>query len=165
MGRRIKLIKHHTLAEWQELIPKVQNLETRFRMLAIERVLVNPEISSKEICKQFYITAATFFRWLSWYNEGSFEKLKEGNGGKGSKGSKTIYDEEIFETLGKEINSNQNMVWTLEKMQTFIKNKYSVEPTLQAIRYRIKDTHSYKSSRPYPYKADRNKLGQFKKTV
>jgi transposase len=88
-----------------------------------------------------------------------------GDGGKGSKSSdKKIYGDEVFEALKEEIDHRQDTVWTLEKMRYFLKEKFDIEPTIQAIRYRIKDTHSYKSSRPYPHKADRDKLGRFKKT-
>jgi len=48
-------------------------------------------------------------------------------------------------------------------MQLFIKEKFNVEPSIQVISYRLKGKYSYKSSRPYPYKVDRDKLGRFKK--
>lgn len=165
MGRILKIIKHNTIDEFHKIIIKTQNMELRYRLLAIEKVLVNPNNTSKKICSELFINNNTFFKWLKWYNEGGIDKLKQGDGGKGANGGKPQeFDEKIFETLKKEIDENQEMVWTLEKMKHFIKNKFNIEPpTLQAIRYRIKNTHSYKSSRPYPYKADRNKLGQFKK--
>jgi transposase len=165
MAKRIHINDYYSLKEWQKLIKKNQNLDVRFRMLIIERVLANPKISSKEICAQFYISIPTFFRWLKWYNEGGLKKLIMGDGGKGSKSSdKKIYGDEVFEALKEEIDHRQDTVWTLEKMRYFLKEKFDIEPTIQAIRYRIKDTHSYKSSRPYPHKADRDKLGRFKKT-
>ncbi len=165
MARKLKLVKHYSLEQWQELIKKNQNLDVRFRMLVIERIMANPKISSKDICNQFYISIPTFFRWLKWYNEGGIDKLITGEGGKGSKSFlKKIYSDEAFESLKKEIDNNQDRVWTLEKMQYFLKDKFGIEPTIQAIRYRIKDTHSYKSSRPYPHKANRDKMGRFKKT-
>ena len=133
---------------------------------AIEKILSNSNITSKQICKELFINNNTFFKWLKWYNDGGIDKLKAGDGGKGANGGVPVkFKDEIFEALKKEIDNNQETVWTLEKMQYFIKTTFDIEPpTIQAIRYRIKDTHSYKSSRPYPYKGDRNKLGQFKKT-
>ena len=163
MAKRIKLKEHYTQKEWQELIPKNQNLDVRFKMLAIDMILSNPIISSKEICKKLYITGNTLFRWIKWYNEGSLEKLKVGDGGKGSNTRAIKYDDEIFEALGDEIDNNQEQVWTLDKMQLFIKEKFNVEPSIQVILYRLKGKYSYKSSRPYPYKANRDKLGRFKK--
>lgn len=165
MGRKLKIIKHNTINEFRKIIIKTQNMELRYRLLAIEKILSNPNNTSKSICSELFINNNTFFKWLKWYNEGGIDKLKRGDGGKGAKGGKPEkFDKKIFETLKKEIDENQEMVWTLEKMQYFIKNKFNIEPpTLQAIRYRIKNTHSYKSSRPYPHKADRDKLGQFKK--
>jgi transposase len=163
MAKQIKINNHHTLEEWQKLLPKVQNLEVRFRMLVIENILRDPKISSNTICKIFYITTNTFFRWLKWYNDGGFEKLKMGDGGKGSNAGAVKYDESIFDALATEIDNNQEMVWTLDKMQLFIKERFNLEPSLQVIFYRLKNKYSYKSSRPYPYKADRDKLGRFKK--
>lgn len=165
MAKRINVKNHYTLKEWQKLIVKNQNLDVRFRMLAIERVLANPDISSDEICLGLYISKQTFFRWIRWYNKGGLARLIVGEGSKGSKNKdRKIYSDEAFEGLKQEIDNNQDRVWTLEKMRYFLKDKFGIEPTLQGIRHRIKDTHSYKSSRPYPYKGDRDKLGRFKKT-
>ena len=145
MAKRINIKEHYTLEQWQELIPKNQNLDVRFKMLVIEKILKDPTISSKEICKIFYITGNTFFRWLKWYNEGSLEKLKSGDGGKGSNTRAIKYDDAIFDALGTEIDNNQEQVWTLDKMQLFIKENFNVEPSIQVILYRLKGKYSYKS--------------------
>jgi len=170
MSRKIQISDHYSLEELQVLLPKVQNLEARFRMLVIERILSNPKISRDEICKSFYISPDTLYRWLTWYNEGGLEKLKNGNGGKGiNSGIQTIYNKEMFDALADKIDKNQDMVWTLEKMQLFLKEQFNLEedqlPTIQAIYHRMKKEYSYKSSRPYPKQANRDDLGRFKKTV
>lgn len=166
MAKRITIIHHNTLEDFHKIIIKTQNLELRYRLLAIEKVLADPAVSSKQICKELFINTNTFFKWLKWYNEGGVDKLKNGEGGKGFNGGHPKeYSDEAFEELKKEIDENQDIVWTLEKMQYFLEDKFGIKPTPQAIRYRIKDTHSYKSSRPYPHKGDRDKLGRFKKTL
>lgn len=43
MSRKIQISNHYSLEELQVLLPKVQNLEMRFRMLVIERILSNPK--------------------------------------------------------------------------------------------------------------------------
>ena len=165
MAKQIKLIKHDTLEQLHEKIQKIRDNDHKLKILVIEKILANPSISGKEIQNTFFISAATMYSWVNWYNEGGLEKLKIGNGGRGIKSKdKKIYSDEAFETLKNEIDNNQDRVWTLDKMQYFLKDKFDIEPTPQAIRYRIKDTHSYKSSRPYPHKGDRDKLGRFKKT-
>jgi len=164
MAKNIHIIPHDTLEEWRDKIRRSRNNEHKLKMLVIEKILANPNISGKYLQKTFMISPATMFSWISQYNEGGLEKLKEGDGKRGSGRGNTQTDEEVYKRLGEEIESNQEQVWTLEKMQHFIKEKFDIEPTIQAIHYRIKDKYSYKSSRPYPYKADRNKLGQFKKT-
>lgn len=165
MAKQINLIKHDSLEQWHKKIQKIRSNDHKLRMLVIEKILANPKISGKKIQTTFFISAATMYSWINWYNEGGLEKLKVGNGGRGSTGdANKQYDDKIFEALKEEIDNNQDTVWTLEKMQYFIKDKFNIEPpTLQAIRYRIKDTHSYKSSRPYPHKEDRDKMGRFKK--
>ena len=164
MAKLIKLTPHYTHFEWQEKIRRIRNNEYKLKMLVIEKILANPKVSSKELQDIFIISKATLFRWVAQYNEGGLEGLKQdGRVSNKISGNKKVSDE-VYEALGKEINDNQEQVWTLEKMQRFIKEKFDIEPTIQAIHYRIKNTHSYKSSRPYPSKADRNKLGQFKKT-
>lgn len=170
MSRKIQISNHCSLEELRILLPKVQNLEIRFRMLIIERILSNPKISREEISKSFYISPDTLYRWLKWYNEGGLEKLKNGNGGKGiNSGVQTIYDKKMFDALADEIDKKQDIVWTLEKMQLFLKETFNLEddqlPTIQAIRHRMKSEYSYKSSRPYPKQANRDQLGRFKKTV
>jgi transposase len=44
MAKRIHINDYCSLKEWQKLIKKNQNLDVRFRMLIIERVLANPKI-------------------------------------------------------------------------------------------------------------------------
>ena len=165
MAKVIKIIKHDTLEEWREKIRKIRNNEHKLKMLVIEKILSNPNISGKYLQETFLISPATMFSWIAQYNEGGIDKLKTGNGKRGSGKGNTKIEEEVYEALGKEIDENQEQVWTLEKMQYFIEDKFGLKPTIQAIHYRIKNRYSYKSSRPYPYKADRNKLGQFKKTL
>jgi len=165
MAKKINLTQHDTLEEWRDKIRRIRNNEYKLKMLIIEKILIDPNIGGKYLQETFMISPATMFSWIAQYNEGGLDKLKEGNGKKGSGKGNTQTDEEVYRLLGEEIDNNQEQVWTLEKMQHFIKEKFDIEPTIQAIYYRIKDTYSYKSSRPYPYKADRNKLGQFKKTL
>ena len=55
------------------------------------------------------------WRWI--------REAKNGNGGKGiNSGIQTIYDKDMFDALANEIDNNQDMVWTLDKMQLFLKN-------------------------------------------
>jgi len=163
MSKLIKLVAHYTHEEWKDKIRRIRNNEYKLKMLVIEKIMANPKISSNEIQDLFIISKATLFKWVKQYNQGGLEALKEdGRVSNKVSGNKQVGDE-VYEALGCEIDSNQEQVWTLEKMQSFIKEKFDLEPTIQAIHYRIKDTHSYKSSRPYPSKANRDELGQFKK--
>lgn len=170
MARLRKITYHNSLEEIRVLLKKSINGEYKLRLLALEKMMANPNMATSDVSKVFYLEKTTLLKWLKWYNEGGLEKLKNGNGGKGiNSGVQTIYDKEMFDTLAKEIDEHQDMVWTLEKMQLFLKTTFKLTddqlPTIQAIRHRMKSEYSYKSSRPYPKQADRDQLGRFKKTV
>ena len=163
MAKLIKLTPHHTHLEWQEKIRKIRNNGYKLKMLVIEKILANPKVSSKELQDTFIISKATLFNWVAQYNESGMEGLKEdGRVSYKISGNKKVSDT-VYEALVKEIDSKQEEVWTLKKMQIFIKKKFNIEPTIQAIHYRIKNKYSYKLSRSYLLKSDRNKMGQFKK--
>ncbi len=170
MARLRKITQHNSLEEIRATLKKSISGEYKLRLLALEKMVSNPNMATSDIGEMFYITKITLLKWMSWYNEGGLEKLKNGNGGKGTNGgAQTIYDKKMFDTLATAINENQNTVWTLEKMQRFLKETFSLTddklPTIQTIRHRMKKEYSYKSSRPYPKQADRDQLGRFKKTV
>lgn len=161
MSRKITIANHYTIEEWKELIPRNQDFGIRYRMLVIERILSNPTINSRDLCKEFYITPDTLFRWIKQYNKNGLEGLISAKGF--NSGRRKTYDDKIFDDLKNEIDKDNSIFWTLDKMQDYLKEKYNIKPTLQAIWYRIKDTHSHKSSRPYPKQANRDELGRFKK--
>ena len=95
MAKQIKLIKHDTLEQLHEKIQKIRDNDHKLKILVIEKILANPSISGKEIQKTFFISAATMYSWVNWYNEGGLEKLKIGNGGRGIK-SKDKNGKNIF---------------------------------------------------------------------
>ena len=164
MAKLIKLTRHHTHEEWRNMIRRIRNNDYKLKMLVIEKIMADPKVSGKDLQAIFMISKATLFKWVAQYNEEGLEGLKrDGRITNRVSGNKQAGDE-VYEALAKEIDANQEQVWTLNKMQLFIKETFDIEPTIQAIHYRMKTTYSYKSSRPYPSKADRNQLGQFKKT-
>ena len=163
MSRQRTIINHVSIEDIHALLGKSIDNDFKLRLLVIEKLISNPYMSTYDICKLFFINGKTMYRWLKWYNEGGLEKLKNGEGGKGSNAGHTIYDEEIFEALAKQIDENQDRVWTLNKMKEFIKDKFEVVITEQAIKYRLDGKYSYKSARPYPKQANRDELGRFKK--
>ncbi len=170
MARLRKITYHNSIEEIRVLLKKSISGDYKLRLLVIDKMMANPTMPTSELSKIFYINGVTLLKWLSWYNKGGLEKLKNGNGGKGTNGgAPVIYDKKMFDALAKEIDENQDRVWTLEKMQLFLKETFNLEedqvPTIQAIYHRMKKEYSYKSSRPYPKQANRDDLGRFKKTV
>lgn len=170
MARLRKITYHNSLEEIRVILKKSINGEYKLRLLALEKMMANPNMATSDVSTVFYLEKTTLLKWLKWYNEGGLEKLKNGNGGKGiNSGIQTIYDKKMFDALADAIDNKQDTVWTLEKMQLFLKETFNLEddqlPTIQAIRHRMKNEYSYKSSRPYPKQANRDQLGRFKKTV
>lgn len=170
MARLRKITYHNSIEDIRAILKKSINGEYKLRLLALEKMMTNPNMSTFDIGAMFYLEKTTLLRWLTWYNEGGLERLKNGNGGKGTNGgAPVVYDKKMFDALADAIDKKQDMVWTLEKMQLFLKEQFNLNedqlPTIQAIYHRMKKEYSYKSSRPYPKQADRDALGKFKKTV
>ncbi len=46
-------MKHDSLDKWYEKIQKIRTNDHKLRMLVIEKILVNPPITGKEIQKSF----------------------------------------------------------------------------------------------------------------
>jgi transposase len=121
MARQIKITKHDTPQEWREKIRIIRDNEHKLKMLVIYKILTTPNVSGKYLQETYLISPATMFSWIAQYNEGGLEGLKKGGGEKGSGRGNKQADDEIYRALGKEIDNNQEQVWTLEKMQHFIK--------------------------------------------
>jgi transposase len=55
--------------------------------------------------------------------------------------------------------------WSVAKMQKFVKELHNIEVPNETMRMRVKRAgYSYKSNRPSPYKGDKEKQEEFKKT-
>ena len=168
MGRLRNIKCHNTLEEIRSLLKKSISNDFKLRLLVLEKIISDSKITTSTVCQMFFIETQTLSRWLKWYNEGGLEKLKNGNGGKGSNsGRKNLYSKEMFECLVCELDKQQNVIWTLEKMRSFLKLTFKSNnkdiPTIQAIHYRLKKEYPHKYSSIYLKEVVRDSHGKFQK--
>jgi transposase len=139
MPKNIKLKPHDTLEEWHDKIRKIRNNEHKLKMLVIEKILANINISAKEVQETFFISPRTMYDWIKQYNSNGLEGLKAKNPkGRGSGKGRTKVDDEVYKRLKEEIEQNPNKKWTLKAKQTYIEKQCGVRVTEQAVAYRMK---------------------------
>jgi transposase len=139
MSKKINLSQHYTKEEWREEIKRIRDNGYKLKMLVIEKILSNPNISAKEVQETFFISPRTMYDWIKQYNSNGLEGLKAKNPkGRGSGKGRTKVDDEVYEKLKEEIEQTPNKKWTLKAKQTYIKEQFGIEVTQQAIAYRMK---------------------------
>jgi len=157
----IKLKNKNTLTKLKKEIEKTKNEKYRTRVKTIIKLKESPHKSKKEIAEELMISNFSLFSWLKIYNEKGLNGLKIKKTGRPQ--GKNKWDKAFFEDLVKEINKSDKF-WTLKLMQEWLKKEKEVEIPSQSIWYRITQLgYSHKSSRPFPYKGDREKQEEFKK--
>ncbi len=139
MAKKIHLEQHDTVEAWHEKIRNIRNNEHKLKMLVIEKILANPNVSAKEVQSTFFISPRTMYNWINQYNVNGLEGLKaKSSKGRGSgKGNKKV-DDEVFVALKKAIEENPNKKWTGKEKEVYIKEQFDIEITEQAIAYRMK---------------------------
>jgi len=138
MARKIHLKPHDTLDEWHDKIRRIRNNEHKLKMLVIEKILANCNISAKEVQEIFFISPRTMYNWINQYNESGVEGLTATNSnGRGSgRGNKKVEDD-VFVAL-KKAKENPNKKWTGKEKEAYIKKQFDIEISQQAIAYRMK---------------------------
>lgn len=139
MSRKINLEQHDTLEEWHDKIRGIRDNEHKLKMLVIEKIMANPNISGDEVQKMFFISSATMYSWIKYYNSNGLEGLKEGSKKRrgSGKGNKKV-DDEVYLALKETIASNPDKKWTGKEKEAYIKERFDIEVSEQAIAYRMK---------------------------
>jgi len=160
MPKTITLKKHHTNEELERELKFTKDGRYRLRIQAI--LLAQEGFKSHEIVKQLKIGKDTFFKWKRWYNERGLKGIKEVSKGGRAEGN-PIWDKNIFEDLYRELDAMEEY-WSIPKMQEWIIEKHNVKIPKSTIEHRLKvNGYSFKSSRPNPYKGDKEEQDEFKK--
>lgn len=160
MPKKITLENHHSNEELEKEIKSTRDGRYRLRLQAI--LLIQQGVKTKIIIQQLQIGRETFFNWKRWYNERGLVGIKEVSKGGRAEGN-PVWDNTIFEALYKKLDLMEEY-WSVPKMQEWILKHYEVKIPDSTIEYRLKvNGYSFKSSRPNPYKGDKDKQDAFKK--
>ena len=153
----LELKEHNTIEELRREIKKAR--DGRY-LLRVQCILLRKEgLRPGEIEERLLISRNTYSKWIKRYNEKGLEGLKD----KKREGRKEKWGNELFKELFEELDKNKGF-WTIKKMQKFIEEKHKVKIPEESIRRKLhKAGYSWKSSRPSPYKGDREKQEEFKK--
>jgi len=156
--RGIEVKNYHTI---EELKREIRNSKDGRYSLRIQCIILRKEgKSTKEIQETLLISRDTFSRWIRRYNKEGLKGLKN----KKPRGRKNKWDNSLFKELFEELDKNKGF-WTIKKMQKFIKERHNIKIPEESLRRKVhKAGYSWKSSRPSPYKGDKKKQEDFKKT-
>ena len=157
--KQIVLIDTHTVAQLRAHLKDINDEaeKTRIRVL----LLVKQGATKTKVATEFGIERGTIIDWIHSYNTKGLDGLKTNKGGRPLGNPK--WDTTIFDTLVNEIDTKGGY-WSVPAMQQWIKETYKQSIPEQTVWYQIdKRNYSYKSGRPHPYKADKNKQALFKK--
>ena len=142
MSKPINLIPHETdkpIEKWHKKIREIKDNGVKLKMLVIEKIMSNPNISSKEVQETFFISPRLMYQWIREYNNKGLEGLKAKKPeGRGSGKGNTKISDEVYIALKEEIAKTPNEKWTLKRMQRYLKEKHNLSVTEQAISYRMK---------------------------
>ena len=158
--KAIELKNHDTENELLQEIRSTNNGRYQHRLRTI--LLAKRGITSKDIREELLISSATYSKWLKSYNEHGKEILKQHNSGR--KDGNPKYDAKIFKELFEKLDLMEEY-WSISKMQKLVLELHNVQVPDETMRMRVKRAgYSYKSNRPSPYKGDKEKQEEFKKT-
>ena len=159
--RALKIENHDSEEELRKEIRETTNGRYQLRLRTV--LLAKRGISSGEIRKELMISSATYTKWLRKYNAEGKEALKQHRSGRAEGNPK--WDAAIFEELFKKLDLMQEH-WSVLKMQKWIQEQHDVEIPTSTIENRLhKAKYSWKTNRPSPYKGDKSKQEEFKKTA
>ncbi len=142
MPKPINLTPHETdqpIEKWHKKIKEIKDNGVKLKMLVIEKIMANPNISAKEVQETFFISSTRMYEWIKEYNSKGLEGLKakkperRGSG----KGNLKVSDE-VYVTLKEEMAKDPTKKWTGKEKQQYIKEKFNIEVTQAGIAYRLK---------------------------
>jgi len=155
--KRLEVKDLHTIEELKREIRETKDGRYSLRLRCV--LLRKEGKSTKEIQESLLVSREFIARWIRRYNEKGLKALKYRHTG----GRREIWGIKYFKELFEELNKGEG-VWTVKKMQKFIEDIHKVKIPEESIRRRLhKYRYSWKTSRPSPYKGDKEKQKEFKK--
>jgi len=158
---KVILKDRDTVDELKKEIREARDGRYQLRLRAI--LMAKQGVKPVDIVDELLISIPTYYSWIHKYNNGGKESLKKHGSGRAT--GNTKFKQSIFDELLKKLD-DMTEYWSVAKMKEFIKEEYGVNIHNETIRIRLKKVgYSYKSSRPSPYKGDKEKQEEFKKTA
>lgn len=155
----IKLKNKHHLSVLKKQLKKSKDEKYKTRLKAI--ILIKKGRTRNETAENLVVSLKSLTEWIKTYNESGYLGLRSKKTGR-PKG-KTKWDSGIFERLTKEIDKSERY-WSVPIMRDWLEKEEKKIIPESTIWYRvIQIGYSHKSSRPYPYKGDKEKQERFKK--
>lgn len=159
MAYKLQLKPHDTVAKLKQAIKSSKNEAQKTRIRAI--IKLKQGTIKDEVADDFVVSKKTILYWMHCYNKNGVAGLKMNKGGRPKGNHK--WNQSIFNELVKEIDKG-GKCWSIPMMQDWIEENHKEKVPEQTVWYHIdKLGYSYKSSRPHPYKGDREKQQVFKK--
>ncbi len=136
MGKRASIRPKrdiYSIEELTSLYKKEKSARMQKRLLAIKMMLEEEKLSSYDVARRLSVSPTSIRDWVSRYNEGGYETLKE-SGPRG--GKPNISDEELLKVI-EEIEL-ENKKWTLESVALLTQQRYKRGLKKSAVWYRLK---------------------------
>jgi transposase len=136
MGRRASIKPNrsiYSVEELTELYKKEKNTRMQKRLLAVEMMVEEDDISSYDVASRLSTSPTSIRDWVNKYNKGGYEALKE----KGPRGGKPRISDEEFLKIIEEIPLGDPR-WTLKRIAVLIQQRHKDGIKKSAVWYRLK---------------------------
>jgi transposase len=154
-----KIDPHHTLPELIAAKNQSADAGQQLRLRAI--INIKKGKLMRQVSEELVVSEKSLGVWLARYNANGLAGLTSNKGGRPEGNPK--WDNAIWEALAEHIKTKGGY-WSIPKMQEWIEATYQKVIPEQTVWYNLdKLGFSYKSSRPHPYKGDRERQESFKK--
>lgn len=155
----LKLKNKHALSILKKELKKSKDEKYKTRLKAI--ILVKNGRTRNETAENLVVSLKSLTEWIKIYNESGYLGLRSKKTGRPKGRAK--WNSSIFERLAKEIDKSQKY-WSVPIMGDWLEKEEKKIIPESTIWYRVTQIgYSHKSSRPYPYKGDKEKQERFKK--
>ena len=149
----------HTVSELIEIKNKSTDDDQKLKLRAIINLKKGKLV--KQVSEELLVSRQSLSSWQKIYNERGIDGLHTNKGGR--KEGNPVWGTAIFIALTNHVKEKGGY-WSIPKMQEWVEKKYSKVIPLQTIWYHLCLLEfSYKSSRPHPYKGDKERQELFKK--
>ena len=149
----------HTVEELIKIKDKCVDEKEKLKIKAIIKLKRGKLV--KDVGEELDVSRRSISSWILIYNTNGVSGFKTNLGGR--KEGNPKWDKDIFVKLTDAIRS-KNGYWSIPLMQKWILANHKEHIPEQTVWYHLKQLKfSYKSSRPHPYKGDKEKQELFKK--